>query len=70
MNIDANMQKDLIEKLHDVLAFIENLEPKKSCLSCINWQKDGCIAANGITPPVHIIHNGCEKWEIYDSIPY
>jgi hypothetical protein len=69
MKIDATQQKELLNSLENLKAFIESLEVQQGCISCVNW-KDGCKLANYQQPPQHVIISGCEAWEIFDTIPY
>jgi hypothetical protein len=70
MKIDATKQKELLASLEEMKIFIESLEVQEGCISCINWQKDGCKLANFQRPPDNIVANGCEAWQIFDEIPY
>ena len=67
--ITALEQKELVEAIDKVRAFIENMQTEKSCLSCLNFQQDKCTLANA-APPSHIIKKGCDSWVIFDEIPY
>ena len=79
MKIDAAQQKELLQAVEILRSFIENLETKKGCISCYNWSggcdtkagwNGGCKLAGGAQPPQDVIQNGCESWELFDSIPY
>ena len=67
--ITALEQKELVDALDLVRAFVENLETEKSCLSCLNLKHDKCTLA-GRTPPDHVLKKGCDSWVIFDEIPY
>lgn len=67
--ITALEQKELIEAIDKIRAFVENLQTEKSCLSCLHLKGDKCELA-GRVPPDHVLKKGCDSWEIFDSIPY
>lgn len=56
-------EKNKLEEAIDTLrAFIDNIEICGSCITCKNWDQ-GCLLAEGIAPPDHIIETGCNSWE-------
>lgn len=69
MNPEFHYQ--LTETLNTLQKLLKEMEVDKSCLTCINFDNysRGCKVANNITPPEHIIHNGCPQWA-FDSIPF
>ena len=67
--ITALEQKELVEAIDKVRAFIENMETEKSCLSCASMQQGKCLLA-GRVPPDHVLKKGCDSWVIFDEIPY
>jgi len=70
MKIDALEQQTIIDSLNNIRAFVESLEPQKSCHSCSHFYKNVCDLAQGQTPPPNIVLTGCPQWEIYLTPPF
>ena len=68
MKIDAQKQTQLLEAINLVRNFIEEMEPQKSCGSCLYW--DGQCGLYKEIPPSDIITNGCPDWAAQDEIPF
>lgn len=78
MKIEIAKQQELLRCIDTLRSFVEHLNIQKSCVSCYNWT--GGSYANGKwngkcklvdkTPPPAICETGCEKWEIFDEIPF
>ena len=71
MKIDAGMQQEILNQIMLLQSYIEKLEPQKSCASCKHYiEKMGACEKYMQNPPEHIKAEGCEGWEIFDTIPF
>lgn len=69
MKINIKRQSELIDSINNIRFFIESLETTEDCASCLHWKNDKCALVDK-TPPIDVIKNGCEVWEVFDSIPF
>jgi len=70
MIIDPFEKDKLLGAVETLRVFIENIDEKKSCSSCMFFTESGAKCSKFNQPiPDHIIHNGCESWE-FDMIPF
>ncbi len=68
MNIKSDESSRLVASLKRAIEIIEHYE-EKTCLTCMNWNGEGCSLANGATPPKKVIDKGCGSYE-NDGIPF
>jgi len=69
--IDARVQQEILDALMKVQAYVENLEPQKSCASCQYYIDNAGICEKfRQSPPEHVKLEGCEGWEVFNNIPF
>ena len=66
--LDPHQKKDLLRALEAFRQVIEQLDSRKSCLSCKHMQSGVCGYWKS-TPPPEWIKTGCDQWVFDESSP-
>ena len=68
-SLDIDTKKKAVNLLFELQRILQNVEVKRECKSCENFNAGICQIAKK-EPPEEIKQNGCEHWREIDFIPF
>ena len=70
MKINPEKKIQILDALETIREFIESLDQRKSCHTCLHYYKPPICGKYDCEPPTQVKQEGCPDWEIFDTIPF